>query len=495
MATITNQVNNNPYYMLRKPTFRSASTDYKQAHRQALVEDLDLATAKELLFLQSRSKYMCLNNPIAMGALKKYKKNLGAVKVQWVTKKGKIHSKMQKLWDEFERKPNLDGKGDFDTFQTTLNSDRFMSGEGIARMLIRKTNNPNRIPLKLQGIESEYLDASYTGKASDPIGLTRYGITFDNETYSIPTIYNFFQDRYFGLNPKVENLNPTNRVEVPASNIIHSFERLRSNQWRGIPILAAAMIPLYNLEDLCTATVSKQTASAAISWIVQQGSSFARTPVGVAGIRGESDVNDPKNKLVFDATGGSVQYTNPGDIFQLVQSADVGDNLLGLIKEQYQEISSSIDWDYFELTGDMQGMNFSSIRAALVKARKRLEFEYDIVLIPDVLVPICDRFKELAVIGNKVEDAYPTFIYPRWYGVDDLKDSQADLLEIISGIAPIQEVWKERGYTQEQIQESITILKAIGLEHLINPKAASIANKQLDGNATSTSPDSNSSSN
>jgi lambda family phage portal protein len=476
---------------IRKPTFRAASTDYKQAHREALVSDIDLASARELLFLQSRSKYMCINNPIASGALKKYKKNLGAIDVQWVNKKGKVHKKMTKLWDEFKDSPCLDGKGNLDTFQTTLNSDRFMSGEGIARMIIRRKNNPNRIPLKLQGIESEYLDATYTGADRfHPQGLTRYGITFDKDTYNIPEIYNFFQERYFGLSDNFTN--PSVRVEVSARDVLHCFERLRSNQWRGIPVLSSAMIPLYNLEDLCTATVATQTAASAVSWIIEQNSSYGKIPLGVAQTRGDSAANDPKNKLVFDATGGSVQYTNSGDVVKLIQSRDIGNNLIGLIKEQYQEIAASIDSDYFDLTGDMQGMNFSSIRAALVKARRRLEFEYDIVLIPDVLAPLCKRFKELAVIGNAVDDAYPTYIFPKWYGVDDLKDAQANLLKLLSGQKTMQDVWKEEGYSEEQITESLAIMKELGINQ---PDQPSKVGTQSKSKTQVVEPNSNSSSN
>lgn len=494
-VSLYEQVQNNRYYTVVPPTFKSAGTDYKQAHRQAIVQDLDLATAPELLFLQARSKYMCLNTPVATGALKKYKKDLGAIKVQWVDKKKKVHKKMQKLWEEFEENPCLDNKGDFETFQVTLNSDRFITGEGIARMVIRKKGNSNRIPLKLQGIESEYLDPIYNGlDKNHPLGLTRYGITFDSETYNIPQYYNFFRERYFGIDAKGFK-NPSIRVQVDASNVIHCFERIRSNQWRGLPLLASAMIPLYALEDLCTATVATQTSSAAITWIIEQSASFGRTPIGTAQTRGNSSFDDAKEKIVFDATGGGVQYTNPGDIFKLVQSRDVGSNLLGLIKEQYQEIAASLDWNYFELTGDLSSMNFSSIRAALIQTRKRLEFEYDIILIPDVLVPICRRFKELALINHAVDDAYPTFIYPRWYGVDDLKDAQADLLEMVSGFTPLQEILKKRGYTEDQIKESFNLLTSLGLGHLITSTDRKFVESVSDGNPKSLKSNQNSSSN
>lgn len=444
--------------------FEAASTGYRLAHREAIIADADNIALGELAFLQSRSRHLLRNNPIAESARKKYVAAMGSVNVRWVKPDGSTHSVAQKLWDDFAENPSLDEKGDFNTFQNVLNNDRFASGEGIARML---TSSSDRIlPFKLQGIESEYLDISYMGQDEAdlyPLGLTRYGITFDRNTKSIPEFYNFFQDRHFGLHPELN----FKHVKVPAKQILHSFERIRSNQWRGIPLLASSLVTLYEFEDLCTATVRAQTSASAITWVVSEFNSAIRDPAGVVKLLGKNATNDSEKKLVFDTSGGTAQYTSGK--FNLVQSRDIGSNLLALLRDGYQKVSSALDIPYYLLSGDTSGLDFSSLRGVLTSFRQSITNFYTVQLIPDFLRPTCYRFKDVALaMGYSVADASPTYQFPRWFGVDDLKDAQADFLEITSGLEPIQKKWLERGHTQEEIEHGIQIIKDLGLEGIMS---------------------------
>ena len=256
---------------LRTPAYDSASMDYKNSQREAYIGDADLLAINELLLIQSRSRNASRNNSVVSSAQDKYVAKLGSIKVNFKNPDGTEHEFMQELWEEFAANPNLDGKGTICTNQAVWNHDRFQSGEAIVRMVIKAKDNNNRIPLKLQSIESEYLDITYMGfsdpeLAQLPFGTTRYGITFDE--YNKPIYYNFWTDRHYGIKNTVTN--PWMHVKVPAEDICHIFERRRSNQWRGIPVIAPLLSTIYELTDLTDATVSKQLAAAAISWIIEQ---------------------------------------------------------------------------------------------------------------------------------------------------------------------------------------------------------------------------------
>lgn len=449
-----------PYYtQVSQPAFSAASTSYRDQHRDAVLGDADLLATGELLFLQSRARDMSRNNAVASSSQDKFVTKLGAIKVVWLTKDTDApHDLMQELFNEFASNPLQDGYGNLDTWQATCNHERFQTGEAITRMLLEVKENSNRIPLKLQPISSEYLDINYTGTAGDK--NTRYGITFSNNK---PTFYNFYKERYFGLNAPLS----LERVAVAAKDILHSFERKNANQWRGIPLISAALLNLYELEDLCTATVDKQKSAAAVSWIIESNNQDLLNPVGTVRNLGTKTSNDTTKKLVMNTSGGRVQYTQPGEKFNLVQNSDIGSNLLPLIKNELEKIASALNMPYYTMTGDTSGMDFSSIRAILIDWRARLEFIHTFINIPLMMQPLCNRFKQLAQLKFDVETAYPTFQLPRWYGVDDLKDAQADLLEVISGFTPISAIWAERGYSKEQIAQSMEMLKELGLEGLI----------------------------
>ena len=452
-------------FLLRQNAFTASSTAYKDAHRDAILGDADALAISELLFLQSRIRHAIRNNPTASAAVDKLATAFGVIKVLWKTKEGNIHTEMQEYWEEFIKDPCLDGKGDFASFQATMNKDRIQSGESLARLVLQKKNNPNKIKLKLQSIESEYLDINYNGydyEQTTPIGRTRYGITFDKATQTKPEVYHFFKDRYYGTAPSTDY--PI-RVAVSANEVIHCFERRRSNQWRGISPFASCLLALYEREDLCEATVSAQKSASAITWIIEEGNELTSDPAGIATFRGKKYTNDVEKQLHFAATGGGVQYTKGK--FNLVQSRDIGTNLVALLKEEGQKISSALNLPYYQLSGDTSGMDFSSLRGILINFREYLEFMYETVLIPDILAPITKHFKALAIIDYDVEEAFPTYQYPIRYGVDSLKDAQTDALEFQSGLESLSNILSARGTTLEEIAADRARLKELGLESLL----------------------------
>ncbi len=470
-------------YQLRQPAFEGAATDYRNAHRMAILGDQDRLAMGEYLFLQARCKHAIRNNPTAQSARNKHVVDLGVINVRWEDANGSIHPVMTDLWKKFTDNCSYDGKGNFAAMQVLWNHQRFTTGEAITRMVIAKTPS-DEIPLRLHPIGSEYLDMMYVGQGQPtitPIGRTRYGITFDEATLTKPEFYNFFKDRYYGLLPPV---NAFQRIPVPAEDVLHIFERTEAGQWRGIPLLASCLIQLYEIEDLCTATVRAQTSASAITWIVSELTSQIPDAAGTVNVRGRKSIQDASTQLAFDHDGGSVQYTNGK--FTLVQSRDIGSNLVALLREEYQKIGSALDIPYYKLSGNTQDLDFSTLRGILIDVRRKIEFLYITLLIPEGIGKVVKRGQELAVAMNfPVEDAVAVYEFPRAYGVDDLKDAQADLLEVISGLEPIQAKWTERGYTKEQIAKSIALIKELGLEAILNQAPKPAQNNGAPDNHTS----------
>jgi len=451
---------------LYQTNYAAASTEYSLAHRQASIGDVDTLGVSEVLFLIARSRYMCRNNAVASSAQDKYSTKLGSIKVTWNSPDGSKHDIMQDLWDSWADNPMLDGFGNLDTWQVACNHERFASGKALTRL--HTVDNDHPIPLKLQGIPAEYWDINYTGMDNPSLNskslVTKYGITFQNTK---PLAYHFFKEGYFSIKPlPIKDL--WKREIIDANDIINCFERKNANQWIGIPLLTSCLITIYALEDLCDATIKQQTNASAVSWIVSsEGSSLLRTPVGSVSVQGKKDLNDPDKQTIFRSASGNVHYLATGERLEQVQSTDIGNNLVPMIKSELELVAAALNMPYFELKGDTSGMDFSSIRAILIQWRNRIEFIYNMITIPTQMKPLVTRFQAYAKLKYKVANAKPSFILPRWYGVDDLKDAQADLLEIASGFTPIDQIWAERGYTREQIEASISTMKEMGLYELL----------------------------
>ena len=467
------------YPQVQQPAFEGASKSYRLAQKGLLTGEADSLAARELLTLQMRSKHAIRNNGYAKTAITKYVTSLGTIKVNWIDAKGKRHTAMQALWDEFAANPNLDGHGTLDNTQSIWHYEVFGTGTAFSRMIIKREGNTNKVPLKLQNIPSQLHNVFYMGNNTTD-EITRNGITFVD---SKPTKYYFRKGIYEQQWYQVDNTFP--QVEVPANELLHLFVRENAGQWLGIPNLASILIPLYELDELNDATISKQKAAQAIAWIIENTNPLNMTPTGSPVTVKDKDNND---KIVFKSTGGNTQYLNKGEKINFYQSTDIGANLPVLIKSELHRIAAAVGVPYHTLTGDTSGLDFSSIRAIGIELRHRIEYIHHFYTIPLGLNPLTSYFKELAKLySNKVAGAIPTYQLPRFYGVDELKDAQADLLEVQNGMATLQSKLDERHTTFEDIVADRARIKEAGLDNLLisqSTMANQINNKEANPNST-----------
>lgn len=475
MTTTTDEI----YYGI--PTipaaYEGASTSYRNELKGLINNPSDSIAANEVLLLQMRSAHAIRNNGYAKTAHSKYVTALGEVKVIWQNKNKEKHELMQELWDEFANNPNLDGHGKLGNTQSVWNSSRFMTGNSHTRLLIRR--NENRVPIKLQTIPTQMHDINYFGYGTGK--NVRYGMEFVDDK---PANYYYREGlyaQYWYGQP-----NPYNVTEVPAKEIIHIFERQEPGQWIGIPQLASVLIPLYELDELIDATIAKQKAAQAIAWIIENTNPMNVLPIG--GVVNTTDENNQK-KIVFKAQGGNVQYLNKGETAKFYQSTDIGPNLQTLIRSELRKIAGAVDVPYHTLTNDTDGLDFSSIRAIGIELRNRLEYIHHFLNIPLGLDKLCQYFKAIAMLYfSGLDDATPTYQLPRWYGVDELKDTMADVLEVQNGMATLESKLAERHTTFEEILEDRKRIKTAGIDNLLTPSGATTGqanNNEANANSSS----------
>jgi lambda family phage portal protein len=446
------------YQRVTQQAYEGSVTNYRLEQKGLVTGESDTLAARELNLLWQRSHHAIRNNGWAKTAKTKNLINYNSISVKWKDANGKVNKKMQALWDKFVSDPNLDGYGTLDNTQEAWNGAIFESGEALCRMLIKRRTG-HVIPLVLQNIEAEYLDPNFNN--GDP-NTTRNGIRFAD---SKPETY-FFSKKNPNFN--IFNLYSLEKIEVPADEVLHIFVRDRPGQWRGIPTLAPILLPLYELDDLTDATVAKQKAAQAISWVIRNTNPSAAVSVGSA--LNAVDPNDidqstGKRRVVTQASGGGVQYLNKGEDIAFYQGTDIGANLPELIKAELHKIAQTANLSYEILTGDLTGISFSALQQVAIDMKTRAEFYYKFYLISLGLAPLCNRFKELAVIyGSKsFANLEPTFQYPRRYGVNELKDTQADLLEVQSGFATWESKLEERNLTVEEVTEDKKRQKEAGI--------------------------------
>ena len=441
-------------FQQQAPAFKASRTDYLKQHHTAYHADADMLAVGEMSLIKARSRDLARNNETVSSASKRYVESLGAVSVKWVKSNGSIHTQTQKLWDSWTESCNSDGYGNFYTMQSVWHSERFESGEAITRFVIKGGE------LKLQQIGSEYLDITYFGQdlADNNRYKTRYGITFDGDK---PIIYWFLPEHYFGYS---QNTN-FKRIPILAENILHIFERTMAGQYRGLPITTSSILNLLDTQDLIDSAIEKQRNAQAISWVIEQANAMTMNPVGLPTKLSENNLTDDQKKLVFKTVGNNVYYLNSGERINFHQANDIGANLGIMITKQHQRACSAMGVPYHQVTGDTMGLDFSSIRAILVDMKVRVEHQHHKITIPLGLKRICDKWQEITSITYpNIKNATPTFQLPRFYGVDDLKDAQSDLLEVQSGLSTLGEKLSERHLTYEDIIADRERIKELGID-------------------------------
>ena len=458
------------------PAFDGATYNWKLEHKKIFTGENDQILYKELFLLQRRSQALIRNSPFGSNARNTYLQMLGDLTVTWVDKNNEKVPEMQAIWEEFEENCCLDGKGNLKTLIATAHSDEFINGSSFIRFQFRPTNTT--LPLKLEGISSNLHAYTYFGKdgISYPNLLkTRFGITFED---TAPSIYHFFPDLW-----DIEDYTNLSLIDIQANEILHNFNRIYPGQWLGIPILSSVLLIIYSIEDLIDATVAKQQAAAAITWVVKNNNPLIQSPTGSPLTVKDKD---GKEKVIFRSQGGGTQYLNRGEELNLVQSSDIGNNLADFIKHINFVISAALGIPYHIYTGDTNGLNFSSIRSIMVEMRKKIEYIHFHQTVPNFYKPITNKVNELTRFYKpKTPKATPKFHLPRWRGVDDLKDAQADLLEVTSGLNTIENIQEERGVTFDEVVKSFERILNSPLKVILEQGMGQSGNVEANTNSSS----------
>jgi lambda family phage portal protein len=470
--------------IIQKQAYEGATHKYHDSLRSLVKGEADTLAARELAFLQMRSSHAIRNNGYAKSALDKYVTNMQDVQVKWIDSKGKQNKQMQSLWDEFAKNPALDGYGNFSTLFAILHASMFETGNSLGRLHIRRTNNNNKIPLKIQLIDTQLLATGFMGTGGNisTTNLVRNGIEFSDGK---PLNY-FFLKSYTERKLVEQDFNI---ITVPAEEVLHTFIRTSPGQWLGIPFLASVLINLYELDELTDATIARQKASQIVSWIVERSKPMALTAIGVPEkvTTKDESTNETIEETLLRTSGTNVIYTNSNEKVTQAQSADIGNGLDTLIQTELKRVSASLGIPFHSLTGDTSGLNFSSIRAINVELRTRIELIIRYYIIPLYLEKITNKFFELAKLySSKIGNVKPFYQLPRNYGTDDLKDAQADLLEVQSGFATLQSKLDERHISFEELIADRERVKEAGLEHLLSTESQASQSTNIKPNDNST---------
>ena len=97
---------------------------------------------------------------------------------------------------------------------------------------------------------------------------------------------------------------------------------------------------------------------------------------------------------------GTLQVLEPGEDVKFSDPADVGGSYAEFLRVQFRAVAVAMGITYEQLTGDLSGVNYSSIRAGLLEFRRRCEAIQHGVIVHQMCRPIWRAWMDAAVLSG-----------------------------------------------------------------------------------------------
>lgn len=422
----------------------------------------------DFLRLRSRAREMRRNHPIIRKYLKLLANNVVGpngfkLRARVRNNDGKlatpINKKIEAAWFEFCKDVTVDGKHTMTSLCQFLMKGLATDGE----FLVRKIRNfkANKFRWALQTIDPDLLDHLFMRAPQNGENEIRLGIEID--IYGRPVAF-WFWDRH---PTDLINISARKRIRVPADEITHFFDPDRVNQSRGVTWLNSVMMPAKMLDGYVEAeVVAARIGASKMGFLQQQNAADSEPPV--------TDAENPTAKLEIEASPGSFEELPPGYEFKEWNPEHPGITFPNFLKAMGRWIAAGLGVGYNTLNDDLEGVNYSSIRTAMLVERdewRSLQGRF----ITMVMIPwFCEwiEFAQLSaqlVLDNRPAEAFQkvTFVPRGWQWVDPLKDVNASVAEIDNGLNSRQRICAEQGDDFEEIAEELAeeqeIIDELGL--------------------------------
>lgn len=230
------------------------------------------------------------------------------------------------------------------------------------------------------------------------------------------------------------------RRRVEASKIIHPFLKARPAQVRGVPWFHAVMRDLKMLDGYREAELTAARVSSAKAGFFKHD-----TPDGWQGEQAEDGT------LRMEVEPGMFEDLPMGTDFVPWDPTHPNGNFDGFNKAVLRGIGAGLGASYATLSGDLEGVNYSSIRAGLLDERDEWT-RLQRWVAEHICQPIFAKWLRLAIMSGRV--SVPLTDYDRlvrstiwngrkWQWVDPEKDLKAAVLAVENGFRSRREIVRE----------------------------------------------------
>jgi lambda family phage portal protein len=304
-------------------------------------------------------------------------------------------------------------------------------GEVLVRMIRQRAG------LRLQVLEADLLDLDYNVTLSDGHEV-RFGVEFgsDREVVAYHLLTRHPGDSLPG------SIQTRPRVRIPAGELLHLFIEERADQTRGFPWLVASMKGLRMLDGYTEAElVAARTAASKMGFFIRKAGEGYEGP------------KDGEGNLRMDASPGVIEELPEGVEFTQWDPNHPNQAFGDFVKSRLRGVATSLGVSYNTFASDLEGVNYSSIRAGLLEEREVWK-ALQRWLIEHFAEIVFEAWLELELMAGRLGGLpmskmwkfnVPEFRGRRWPWVDPKKDVEAAILRVRAGFTSQRDEIAETG--------------------------------------------------
>ena len=437
-----------------KKRYYGASTNNLFASWNSPNTSADQIIKADLRKIRERARDLTRNNPHSSKFINLLKQNVigSGIKLQNKAQDSNgtfdtyANTEIEKAFLEWSKHGNCDTTGtmSFVDVQKLIIASVATDGEVFVRVV---KNYKNNFKFALQIIESDHLDEQFNDVGKN----IRMGI--ERDKWGSPIAYHLYKNH-----PTDYEMGSNQRVRVPADEIIHIYRKDRPSQSRGISWFHSVMNDLKMYDGFAEAALVEKRLTAS-----KMG--FYKRPQGEEYY---GDDTDTDGNIINEATPAQFEILPEGWDFEAFDPKSGNDNFADFGKAILRNIASGLNISYTSLTNDLEGVNYSSIRAGLLDERdayKSIQKWLIEVFMTRVFSEWLDTqlvYQNIKLPLSKFEKFNnPMFIARGFAWVDPLKDTKANTEAIANGLKTATQVLSEQGLDIEEVYQQLAKEKAL----------------------------------
>jgi lambda family phage portal protein len=434
---------------------------------------IDADLNRDLDALRARARDLVLNNPYAASFVKMVRRNVigsNGLKLQMKVRdpNGKADSEANRLieeaWEDWGKKKNctVTRMKSWLDVSYVATSHLISDGEFIFR---KYSGFKNKHSFALQEIDPGLLDTTLNVQRDGRHNEIRMGVEMD--IYGAPIAYWFKQYNGSFQVSLYQNYYSGERIRIPAEEIIHGFPMYFAGQTRGWPLMVPSMMALKMLGGYNQAVVVGARAGACQIAAIQTET----TDGGFSGSDGKTEEGAP----MVEMEPGMMMRLGPGETLKEFNPTQPTALYDPFEKAVLRSISIGTGYTYVQFTGDLSGVNYSSMRAGALEDREEHKYLQSL-MITHFAEPVFEGWLPPALATGVIPlpltkiDKFSKckFTGRRWDWVDPQKEAEGAKIRIEQGLDTVTNILAEQGKDIEDVlrerQEELAMAEKYGVK-------------------------------